>query len=302
MYRLCRWCREEDSFDWYCHTLHACLTNASYIEVSQTLSLTLTLQHLTDQHPLPLYSLHLILYHPFLGRHHIISVMFALLDDHPDAIMMWKDTKYLPNECILKSKHYFSGKSPHTHAHRHSPTHTHADSRITDTNQDTLIDTLKRTHTHTFSCDVLYDTKHELVDGTVIRRSSCDVHTQIIFKTHVRTWMYTQLCSTSSLTFQFLSSMFFPHSPTFIAILSPPPSVALYLYLPSFPFPFRHESSALHTHTFIPKNRQQSYESAWPMPPHPRRNSSTRGAGGDDTAEGFTFLSLCERHLEVVNK
>ena len=44
-----------------------------------------------------------------LGRHHVISVMFALLDDHPDAIMMWKDTKYLPNECILKCKHYFSG-------------------------------------------------------------------------------------------------------------------------------------------------------------------------------------------------
>lgn len=39
----------------------------------------------------------------------MISVMFALLDDHPDAIMMWKDTKYLPNECILKCKHYFSG-------------------------------------------------------------------------------------------------------------------------------------------------------------------------------------------------
>ena len=54
-----------------------------------------------------LFSFILFLFH--LGRHHVISVMFALLDDHPDAIMMWKDTKYLPNECILKSKHYFSG-------------------------------------------------------------------------------------------------------------------------------------------------------------------------------------------------
>mmetsp|Transcript_35612 Transcript_35612/g.33767 ORF Transcript_35612/g.33767 Transcript_35612/m.33767 type:complete len:545 (+) Transcript_35612:166-1800(+) len=57
-----------------------------------------------------------------IGRHHIISVMFALLDDHPDAIMMWKDTKYLPNECILKSKHYFSGTkalhSTHTHLYQ----------------------------------------------------------------------------------------------------------------------------------------------------------------------------------------
>ena len=50
-----------------------------------------------------------ILFLFYLVRHHVISVMFALLDDHPDAIMMWKDTKYLPNECILKSKHYFSG-------------------------------------------------------------------------------------------------------------------------------------------------------------------------------------------------
>jgi hypothetical protein len=68
------------------------------------------LPHLIPPCPDILFSyLNLTLYHSPSGRHHIISVMFALLDDHPDAIMMWKDTKYLPNECILKSKHYFSG-------------------------------------------------------------------------------------------------------------------------------------------------------------------------------------------------
>ena len=59
---------------------------------------------ITHLYPLRTHLLSLV-----LGRHHVISVMFALLDDHPDAIMMWKDTKYLPNECILKCKHYFSG-------------------------------------------------------------------------------------------------------------------------------------------------------------------------------------------------
>jgi hypothetical protein len=68
------------------------------------------LPHLIPPCPILLFSYpNLTSYHSPSGRHHIISVMFALLDDHPDAIMMWKDTKYLPNECILKSKHYFSG-------------------------------------------------------------------------------------------------------------------------------------------------------------------------------------------------
>jgi hypothetical protein len=68
------------------------------------------LPHLIPPCPILLFSyLNLTSYRSPSGRHHIISVMFALLDDHPDAIMMWKDTKYLPNECILKSKHYFSG-------------------------------------------------------------------------------------------------------------------------------------------------------------------------------------------------